>query len=79
MAQLKINGDLLSSDYSTDYAAARNAWNSSAKVSATQASFSASNITLGTATPSLWDDLFGNFKYQYYGFSVMQDLQMGIF
>lgn len=55
-----MNGDYLSSDYSSYYVTASNAWpNASSKVSVVRTSFSSSKVDLATATETYWDNRWG--------------------
>lgn len=59
-ANLKINGDRLDSNYLPQYTIAKNAWpNASSRVGVAEASFSTSNVDLGTSTVVAWEDMWG--------------------
>lgn len=63
VASLKINGDKLDSNYSSQYSTIRYAWsNASARVSISQTDFSSSNVDLGTATKSAWASIVGEWN-----------------
>lgn len=67
-ANLKINGDSLSSAYSSHYNTAKNAWpNASARVSVTQVDFNSSNVDIATASEEAWDDRYGWKASEYFG------------
>ncbi|MDR0293449.1 MAG: hypothetical protein LBH95_04770 [Oscillospiraceae bacterium] len=72
-AQLKINGDNLSSFYTSSpnsyYSIARDSWNGAAgKVSCMQESFSSATVRFYTADATLWEFLFGLiFQYDFLG------------
>jgi len=69
-ANLKMNGDYLSIDYSPQYYSVRVAWpNASSRVSVTNSSFYGSNVDLATASENTWDNRFG-IPYGYYVYGV---------
>lgn len=67
-AYLKMNGDLLSSDYSSNYITVSNVWpNASSKVTVLRTTFSNSKVDLATASETYWDNRFGSFWGRYVG------------
>lgn len=59
-AKLKLNDDLLDSNYSSHYSVIRGAWpNASTRVSAVDSDFSISNVDLATASSDYWSDRWG--------------------
>jgi hypothetical protein len=67
-AYLKMNGDLLNSDYLSNYITVSNVWsNASSKVTVSRTTFSNSNVDLATATETYWDNRFGSFWGIYVG------------
>ncbi|MEK3796297.1 zinc-dependent metalloprotease family protein [Paenibacillus sp. FSL R7-0204] len=59
-ANLKINGDNLSTEYTSAYSTASFLWSTySKKVTTSQASFGASTLDIASATKAYWDQRFG--------------------
>lgn len=59
-AYLKINGDNLSSEYSSAYSTASFLWSTySQKVTTSQVSFGASTLDIASTTKAYWDQRFG--------------------
>lgn len=71
-ANLKINGDSLTSEYAEFYYEVRNAWsNASGRVSVTHVDFDSANIDIATASENTWDDRFGFWANETYGICDM--------
>jgi predicted Zn-dependent protease len=71
-ANLKINGDSLTSEYAEFYDEVRNAWsNASGRVSVTHVDFDFSNVDIATATEDAWFDKFLWEQHEYFGICDM--------
>ena len=71
-ANLKINGDSLTSEYAKYYDDVRKAWpNASARVSVTHVDFNSSNVDIATASKAAWDERWKEYATEIRGICDM--------
>lgn len=73
VAQLKVNGDNLSSFYTSAFVTGYNAWQTAVpdRVKVTKTNFSSSHIDFSTGSTSWWNNSFGADAHNIYGYSML--------